>query len=284
MTARRTAVARVGCDDLVEQHAVVGGDVLDVGQVLQPALDLERRDAGLDQRAQVVGLIVVLHRQQVLVLGDRLALVVDQGVGQAAGLRAFAAIGAPPGVGMADVALARIGDTERAVHKILQRQRRRVSNFSHLFDAHFARQHDLREAGVFQEFCLGRIADVGLRRGVQLDRRQIEFKQAHVLDDQRVDAGFVQFPGQPAAAFEFRIVQDGIECNEDLGPETVGEVTQAPDLGDIVAGAVAGAEGGAADIDGIGAVLDGFDAEIGVLGRGEEFEGVLDSRHGGLSR
>jgi hypothetical protein len=81
-------------------------DVLDVGKVLQPAFDLERTDAGLSQRQQVLALVVVLHRQQVLVFGDGLALVVDQRVGQAAGLRAFAAVGAAPGVGVADVALA----------------------------------------------------------------------------------------------------------------------------------------------------------------------------------
>ena len=107
-------------DHLVEQFAVMRGDVLDVGEVFQPALDLERADAGLGQRQDVFGLVVVLHRQQVLVLGDRPALVVDQRVGQAAGLRTLAAVGAAPGVGMADVALSRISDTEGAVNKILQ--------------------------------------------------------------------------------------------------------------------------------------------------------------------
>ena len=47
---------------------------------------------------------------------------------------------------------------------------------------------------------------------------------------------------------------------------------KALDVGDRVAGAVTGAEFGAADIHGIGTVLDGLDADLGILGRGEEFE------------
>ena len=119
---------------------------------------------------------------------------------------------------------------------------------------------------------------------MQLDGRQVEFEQAHVLDDQRIDARFVQLPGQLPAVFELRIVQDGIQRDKDLGPVAVGEIAQALDIGDIVAGAIAGPEGRAADVDGIGAVLDGLDAEIGVLGRSEEFERMLKSGHGALVR
>jgi hypothetical protein len=149
---------------------------------------------------------------------------------------------------------------------------------------HFARQNNLRETGIFEEFHLGRVAVVGLRAGVQLDRRQIHFEQAHVLDDQRIGAGFVQLPGQLASFLEFVIAQDGIQGDENLGVVAVGKGTQAGDFGDVVAGAVAGPEGRAANIDGIGAMLDGFDAEIGILGRGEEFEGVIGAGHGALVR
>jgi hypothetical protein len=117
-------------------------------------------------------------------------------------------------------------------------------NLNNFVEAAFARQNDLREADIFEEFHLGRVADVGLRAGVQLDRRQVQFEQAHVLDDQRIGAGFVELPGQLPAVFEFVVVQDGIQRDEDLGPVAVGEIAQALDFGDIVAGAVAGAEGG----------------------------------------
>ena len=81
----------------------------------------------------------------------------------------------------------------------------------------------------------------------------------------------MELPGQSAGAFQFVVVQDGVERDEDIGAVAMGKIAQASDFGDIVAGAVTGTERRAADIDGIGAVLDRFDAEIGVLGRGEEF-------------
>lgn len=71
-------------------------------------------------------------------------------------------------------------------------------------------------------------------------------------------------------------MQDGIERDKDLGAIAVGKIAQAFDIGDIVAGAVACTKSRAADIDSIGAVLDGFNAEIGVLGRREEFEGGVE--------
>jgi hypothetical protein len=100
---------------------------------------------------------------------------------------------------------------------------------------------------------------------VELNGRQVHFQQAHVLDDERIGAGFIQLPGQQAAAVELVIVQDGIERDKDLGAVAVGKIAQAFDIGDIVAGAITGAKGRATDVDGIGAVLDGFNAEIGVL-------------------
>ncbi|MPN57212.1 hypothetical protein SDC9_204906 [bioreactor metagenome] len=47
---------------------------------------------------------------------------------------------------------------------------------------------------------------------------------------------------------------------------------QPGDVGHAVAGIRAGTEGGTADVHRVRPVVDGFDAEIGVLGRGEQFE------------
>ena len=58
----------------VEQLAVVAGDVLHISRILVAALDLEAAHARVDQGAQVAALVVVLHRQQVLLEGDDPAL------------------------------------------------------------------------------------------------------------------------------------------------------------------------------------------------------------------
>ena len=62
------------------------------------------------------------------------------------------------------------------------------------------------------------------------------------------------------AFFKFVVAQDGVQRDENLGPVAVGEIAQASDFGDIVAGTITGTESRAADIDGVGAVLDRFDA------------------------
>src|SRR5256885_7530717 len=73
-----------------------------VAHVLVAALDLEAAHAGVDQGAQVVALVVVLHGQHVLFVGDDAAARVQHLVGQAAGLVAVAAVGAAARVGVGD--------------------------------------------------------------------------------------------------------------------------------------------------------------------------------------
>ena len=98
---------------------------------------------------------------------------------------------------------------------------------------------------------------------MQLNRRQIDLQQPHILQDQRIGAGLVHLPGELAGALDFVIAQDGVEGDENLGMEAVGIRGEALNVGHRVAGAVAGAELGAADIHGIGTVFDGLDADIG---------------------
>jgi hypothetical protein len=258
--------------DAVEDQAVVGGDVLDVGHVLVAAFDLEAADARVGQGADVGALVVVLHGQQVLVAGHQVAVLVRQVVGQAAGLGALAAVGAAPGVGVADVALPREGHAQGAVDEELQGA---VGGGGHLFDlaeGHLPRQHDLRKAHVLQEARLFGVADVGLGAGVELDGGQVEFKQAHVLDDQGVGAGFVELADQGGGAVELGIVEDGVAGDEDPRPEAMGMACQALDVGHRVLGIGPRAEGRASDVDGVGAVIDRLDADVRSAGRGEEFE------------
>ncbi len=263
------------------------GRVLDVSHVLQPALDLERADAGIGQRAQVGALVVVLHRQQVLVEGHDAALLVFQLVGQAAGLRAFAAIGAASGVGVADVALPGKGHAERAVDEEFEDGRRIAWHADFLPVCAVISVSDSSRASTICEkptsarkLRLLRRADVGLGRGVQFDGRQVGFQQAHVLQDQGVGPGLVHLPGQAARFLDFVVAENRVEGDEDLRVEAVGEGRQALDVLHRIAGADPGAEGRPADIHRIGAVPDRLDADVGILGGGEEFEGGGGCGHG----
>ena len=130
-----------------------------------------------------------------------------------------------------------------------------------LVDAQFARQHQLREAGVGEEARLRRRANVALRRGMQVDRRQVELQQAHVLDDQRVDAGVPAVVGELARRRQLVVAQDGVEGDVDAGVELVRERDEFGDVLHRIARLVAGAEGRAADVHRVGAVQDGFAAD-----------------------
>jgi hypothetical protein len=148
-----------------------------------------------------------------------------------------------------------------------------------LLQVQLARQHHLAEARVLQEARLLGCADVGLGAGMQLDGRQVLQQQAHVLHDQRVGAGLVQLPHQAAGGLQLVITQDGVQRDEDAGVEAVGMGAQAGDVGHGVAGVGPGAEVGPADVDRIGAMGDGGDADVGVAGRRQQFQCALPGRH-----
>ena len=93
-------------------------------------------------------------------------------------------------------------------------------------------------------------------------------------EDEGVGTGIPQLPGEAAGRFEFVVPQDSVDGDQDACVVAVGMVRQAGDVGDRIAGAGTGAEGRSADIDGVGAVVYGGDAEVGITGRCQEFEGA----------
>jgi len=250
----------------------VGRDVLHIAHVLVAAFDLEGADAGVDERFQVAALVIVLHRQQVFFVGDDAALAVGQRVRQAACLRAVAAVGAAARVRVRDVALAGERDAQGAVDEVFQRRVDLGADGADLFDGQFARQHQLRKADLRQELRLFHGADVALRAGVQLDRRQVHLEHRHVLHDQRVDAGVVQLADLLFGRFQLGVVQDRVHRHEDARAVAVREFDEARDVFQRIAGVVARAERGPADVDGVRAVQDGFAADLGGFGGGQQFE------------
>ena len=263
--------------NLVEQQAIVRRDVLDVGHVLVAAFDFEATDARINECAQIVALVIVFHRQYVFVVSDDATLRVFDFIGQAAGLRAVATVGAAPGMRMADVAEPAVGHTEGAVNEEFESGTARCITRTqcgidggHLLKGQFARQYDLREAAVLQETgFLGR-ADVGLRAGMQLNRRQIDFQQTHVLNNQCIDARIVELPGQLAGGLQFVVAQNGVERDEDAAVEAVRIVGQPGNVLHAVVGGSTGTERGAADVNGVGTMNHGFDTDVGIAGGGKK--------------
>ena len=143
---------------------------------------------------QVGTLVVVLDREQMAIGSDDLAVLAGERIRQSAGLRALATVGATPGLGIAEVAQATVTDAKRAVDEEFQHDPGFVGDHTNLIERQFACQNDLGETHILEETCFLKRTDVGLRAGVQLDRRQVELEQPHVLDDQGVCAGIVELP------------------------------------------------------------------------------------------
>jgi hypothetical protein len=83
-----------------------------------------------------------------------------------------------------------------------------------------------------------------------------------------------------ARCLQLIVAQDGVERDENAAVEAVRVLHQALRSRMSLPAPGTGAKGGAADVDGIGAVVDGFDADVGVAGGGEQFELVGQQRHG----
>ena len=143
----------------------------------------------------------------------------------------------------------------------------------------FPRQHDLRKSNLVQKHGFFDSTNVGLRTGMQLDRRQVHFQQAHVLHNQRVGAGVIQLPYQFPCGFQLVVVQDGVERNENLRIVLMRVGRQPRDVGHRIFGTGTGAKRGPADVDRICPVIHGFDADVGIPGGGKQFE-ITCSWHG----
>ena len=108
---------------------------------------------------------------------------------------------------MAQIAQAAVADAKRAMYEEFQGDRGVLGNSPDLLEREFSRQDNLRKTHILEKPSLFRGADVGLRAGVELDRRQVEFKQPHILQDQCIRAGFVTGPGQLPCRFELLVFE-----------------------------------------------------------------------------
>ncbi len=104
---------------------------------------------------------------------------------------------------------------------------------------------------------------------------RFERQQPHILHDERIGTRFIDLVGQAPGLLQLVIVQQSVEGDKDLGAETVGVARQRFDILDGVARRTAGAKGRAAHVDGIGAMVDGFDAVGEVLGRSQQLQPVV---------
>ena len=192
--------------------------------------------------------------------------VADDLVGHPAGLGALAPVGRAAAERLAGEALARVGDAEGAVDEDLDGQARLPADPGDLVERKLAGQDHARAAqlaGQPDPFLAG---DRHLGRGVDLQvgrDRADQPGEAEVLDDHRVDARLGHAPDGRLEVGQLAGEDQRVE--RDVAPDAPA-VEQGHHLGQVGAVEVGGPGPGVvpleAEIDGVGAVLDGRDQAV----------------------
>ena len=103
--------------------------------------------------------------------------------------------------------------------------------------------------------------------GMEFDGRQVALQEAEVLKNKGVDTGVVELANHGHGGFKLIVEEEGVDGGEDLGAVEVGITHEGVDIIECVGGGGAGAEGRRADIERVGAVVDGLAPELEVLRR-----------------
>ena len=114
---------------------------------------------------------------------------------------------------------------------------------------------------------------------MQLNRRQIQLHDPHILHNQRVNARLIKIGNQPLRRLQLIIMQNGVQRDKDFGAIAMGKRHQTGDVAQAVAGIVTSAKVRPTDINGVGAVEDRFASDTGVAGRTKKFKTMIVQAH-----
>ena len=267
--------------DLVEEPLVLTRDGRDVLRLLLAAFDLEAANAGVGDRGEVLVGSEILRRDEVASIELAAVSRVGENVVLPARLCAGAAIGAALRDHPRHVALAGVGDAERAVHERLEAERGhgRV-NRADVVEGVLAGEHHALDTELLHDRGAGGVVHRHLRRSMQLERGVDALDQpddADVLDDGCVDSAI-----DGAAEESQRIAKLG-----GLEEDVEGEVNPAPALVSDPArllhfvhrqlrALVPGVEPLGAKIDRVGAIGDGSADGVEGAGGSEKFGDALE--------
>ena len=154
---------------LVHRLAIGSGSERHVIGVLVAALDLERGDADFADLRDVAERVEIAGREQVARVAEGLDFAVhDHLVGQPAGLRALAAVGAAPAPGLARETLPGVGHAQRAVDEDFEFAIGSLADGAYFGEREFARQrHPVDAETLRQSHAFGR-GHAHLRAAVDL--------------------------------------------------------------------------------------------------------------------
>ena len=172
---------------LIEALAVGGCDILDIGHVLEPSLNLKRRGTCLSQVLKQVYPTHILQREQVAVVLNDVVVSINQVELHTAELCTLTSVSRTVEAVLRGIAHATIADTQRTMNEDFKFDiGQGFVNGPYLIDGEFTRQDDTAETQVAQPPHLLERTVVGLRRGVKRQGRHLQ--QCHVLHQDGIDA------------------------------------------------------------------------------------------------
>ena len=271
----------------VDGLAVDAGDAGDVFGGFEAAFDFEAADAELDEVRDFVDGGEVLRGEEIGTTAGVAGLAVDDElIGHAAGLGAFAAIGAAVAEAFASETLTGVGDAEGSVDEDLEGDAGVLEAFE-FAEGEFAGEDGAVEPETVHEGETFRRRDGHLGARVEFEVRGDgagEEGEADVLDDDGVDAGGFEETELVGGGGEFAGEDERVHGHEAADPAVVEELHDGGEIGfGEVVGAETCVEAREAEVDGVGAVGDGGPDAFEVAGWGEQFgEGGSGGSHDGV--
>lgn len=272
------AVQRLPVDPHHRRHVV---------NSLHPPLDLEGVGSRLHQlgnvadEAEVPG---VEDEGAVFILRDRVILAgsafLHQGVAPAAGMGALPPVGMAAGHDGGEEAASRIGHAEGAVGKDLQFGRHVAAGFADRLQGHLPGQVDAADALLLPEESAAPGGGIGLGRemdGAFRDDAADGGDDPGIGGDEGVEGDRRHLFQVAVQLLQFVGVGIAVDREVDLHPPVVGiGHGLGHGGGSEVVGLAPQAEAGTAQVDGVGAVVDGHLEFFEVPGRGQEFGDLHD--------
>ena len=114
---------------------------------------------------------------------------------------------------------------------------------------------------------------------MQRDRRNVQLQNAHILHDQRIDAGVVQLVDVFARRLQLVVVQDRVHRHKNPRAVTMRKLREARNISHRVLGLATRAKRRAADVHRIRAVQHRLAPDVGIAGGGQQFKMVAGQAH-----
>ena len=165
------------------------------------------------------------------------------------------------------------------MYEDLERDVGRRRDPTNLLECQFPRQDHLREAQRLQLADLLGCPVVHLCRGMEGNRGQVHAEDAHVLYDEGIDPGPVKGMDHSLGVGQLIVHQDGVKRHVDPDAIGMGVVAQALDIFQAVTRRRTGAKTGCANVNGVGAVVDGLQAACQVASGRQKLDGSAVVAH-----